>query len=60
MTRDDIAVDTVLIVSTVGSQRGDGALHLIEQSANLRGIVHVTGGQRSRRDLAGVSVDGDV
>jgi hypothetical protein len=60
MTRGDIAVDAVLIVSTVGSQRGDRSIHLIEQSANLRGIVHVTGGQRSRRDLAGVSVDGDV
>ncbi len=60
MTCGDLAMDAVLIVSPVGGERGDRAIHLIEQGPDLRGIVDVAGGQRSRRDLPGVGVHGDV
>ena len=60
MTRDNLAVDAVLIVSTLGGERGHRTVYLIEQGANLRGIVDVVGGQRGRLDLPGVGVHGDV
>ncbi len=60
ITRGDLAIDAVLIVSTVGSERGDRAIDLIEQRPDLRGIVDVAGGQRRRRDLPGVGIHGDV
>jgi len=60
MTCGDLAVDAVLIVSTVGSERGDRAFHLIQQDPNLRGVVDVAGGQNCRRDLPGVGIHGDV
>ena len=60
MTRDNLAVDAVLIVSTVGGERGHRTVHLIEQGTDLRGIVDVVGGQRGRLDLPGVGVHSDV
>ncbi len=60
MTCSDLAVDAVLIVGTVGSERDDRVDYLIEQSANRQGIVHVAGGQRRRGDLPGVGIHGDV
>ena len=60
MTRHDLTVDAVLIVSTVGGKLRDRAIHLIEQEPNLRGIIDITGGQRRRRDLPNVGVHGNV
>ena len=34
-------------------------VEVIEQGPNLRGVIHVVGGQRRRGDLPGVSVGGD-
>ncbi len=60
IARSDLAEHAVLIVSTVGSERSNRAIHLIEQSADLGGIADVAGGQRRRLDLSGVSIHGDV
>ncbi len=60
MTRGDLAVDAVLIVGAVGGERGNRAIHLIEQGADLGRIVDVAGGQRGRRNLPGVGVHGNV
>ena len=58
--RGNLAIDAVLIVSTVGSERSGQAIYLIEQRSDLRGIIDVVGGQRCRRDLPGVGIDSDV
>ena len=60
ITDGDLAIDAGLVVSTVGGERRDRAINLVEQSADLRGIVDVIGGQRRRRDLPSVGVHGDV
>ena len=60
MARGDLAVDALLIIGAVGGERGDPAIHLIEQSPDLRGVIDVAGGQRGRRDLSGVGVHGNV
>ncbi len=60
MTRHDLTVDAVLIVGTVGGERRDLAIYLVEQRPNLRGVIDIAGGQRRRHDLSGVSVHGDV
>ena len=60
MTRDNRAVDAVLIVDTVGGERAHRAVRLIEQGADLRGIVDVAGGQHRRRDPSGVSVHSEM
>src|SRR3954453_46797 len=49
-------VNAVLIVRTVAGERGDRAVHLVEQGPDLRAIIHVVGGQRGRHDLAGVGI----
>ena len=60
MSRHDLTVNAVLIVSTVGSERRDWAIYSIEQGPNLRGIVDVVGGDRRGRNPPGVGVHGDV
>ena len=60
MTCGDLTVDTVLMVSTVGGERGDRAIELFKQVPNLRGTVDVAGGYRRRCDLSSVGVHGDV
>ena len=60
MTRGDLAIDAVLVVSAVGGERGERATHLIEQGTDLRSIVDVAGGQNCRGDLAGVGVHGNM
>ena len=39
MTGGDLAINAVLVVSTVGSERCDRATHLVEQGPFLRRIV---------------------
>ena len=60
MTRGDLAIDAVLVVSAVGGERGERAINLIEQGTDLRSIVDVAGGQNCRGDLAGVGVHGNM
>jgi len=60
MTGGDLAIDAVLVVSPVGGERRDRAIHLIEQGPDLRGVIDVARGQRRRRDLPGVGVHRDV
>ena len=60
MTRNNLAIDAVLVIRTVGSERGDRAVHLIEQGTGLRGIVDVAGGQGRRGNLSGVGIHCDM
>src|SRR4051794_25947367 len=56
----DAGVNTVLVVRAVARNRGDLAVHLVEQGTNLRAVIHVVGGQRGRHDLARVSIHPEV
>jgi hypothetical protein len=60
MTRGDLAVDAILVVSAVCGERCDQTTHLIEQGPDLRGIADIAGGQRRCCDLPGVGVHRNV
>jgi len=44
----------------VPNERRDGTTYLIEQYANLRGVINVVGRQRRSDDLACIGVHSDV
>ena len=46
ITGSGLAIDAVLVVSTVGGERRDRAINLIEQGPDLRGIIDVAGCDR--------------
>ena len=60
MASSDLAIDAVLIVSTVSGERRDRAIDPVEQRRNLRSIVDIAGRHCRRRNLSGVGVYGDV
>ncbi len=60
MASSDLAIDAVLIVSTVSGERRDRAIDPVEQRRNLRSIVDIAGRHCHRRNLSGVGVYGDV
>ena len=60
MSRHDLTVDAVLIVSIVGGERRHRAIYLIEQGADLGRVIDIAGGQRCRRNPSSVGVNGDV
>src|SRR3954471_12152229 len=43
MALGDAGVDAVLIVRPVAGERGDRAVHLVEQGTDLRAVIHVVG-----------------
>src|SRR5271157_2843984 len=56
VTLGDFIVDIVLIERAVTDEGYDWTRHLVEQSADLRAIVVITGRQPDRHDLTGVGV----
>ena len=60
MALADAGVDAVLVVRAVAGERGDRAVHLVQQGADLRAVIHIVGGQRGGYDLAGVGVPAEV
>ncbi len=60
MARGDGGGNALLVVGTVGGERGHGSRHLIEQGADLGTVVHLLRGQHSCDDLPGVGVQADV
>src|ERR671917_935596 len=51
------AVDRFAVVGAVGRHRGDGAMDLAEQWADLRGVALFAGGQLGGEDLAAAGID---
>ena len=60
MARGDPAVDTFLIIRAVAGQRGDRSVDLVEQGADLRGIIGIPVGQHRCDDLPGAGIHADV
>ncbi len=60
MALGDAGVDAFLVVRPVAGERGDLAVHLVEQGTALGGVVHVAVGQRGRHDPAGIGVHAEV
>ena len=60
MAPGDLAMDVVPVVRAIARERGDRAVHLVEQGANPRAIVGRVAGQLRRDDPARVSVGGEV
>src|SRR3954463_8978916 len=60
MALGDAGVDAFLVVRTVAGERGDLAVHLVQQGTDLGAIIDVVGGQRGRDDLAGVGIPAEV
>jgi hypothetical protein len=56
MMLGDLATDVVPVVCAIGGERGDRAVYLVEQGANLRAIVGLVAGQFRRDDPARVGV----
>src|SRR4051794_38654318 len=56
----DIVVGAALVVAAVADERGHLARDLVEQRADLRGVVHVAVGECRSDDLACVSIEADV
>jgi hypothetical protein len=56
----DLAMDVVPVVRAIGGERGDRAVHLVEQGANPRAIVGRVAGQLRRDDPARVGVRAEV
>src|SRR4051794_41277293 len=54
------SVDAVLIIGAIAGERGDGPFHLVQQRADLRGIVDVVRRRRSGEDLASAGVHADM
>ena len=51
----DLAVDAVLVARAVGRERGERT-SMVEQSADLGGVIDVAGAQRGRDDPPGVGI----
>ena len=60
MALGDRGGDVVLVVGAVGGERRDRCRHLVDQGADLEGVVDLLPGQRRGDDLAGVGVQADV
>ncbi len=60
MALGDAGVDAFLVVRTVAGERGHRPRHLVQQGADLGGVVHVAVGQRGRHDPAGIGVHAEV
>src|SRR3954462_7578777 len=60
MALGNTAVDTLLIIRPVASQRGDWAVGLVEQGTDLRAIIGILVGQHRRDDPPGVGIHADV
>src|SRR3954470_16768993 len=60
MALADAGGDAVLIIRPVTRERGDLAVHLVQQGADLGTVIHVVGRQLRRNDPARVSIDADV
>jgi hypothetical protein len=56
VTSGDAGVNAILIIGSIGNERGQRTRDLLEQGADLDSIVHVFTGQRRSHDLAGVGV----
>src|SRR5215213_4055632 len=56
----DTAVDTLLIIRPVASQRGDRAVDLVEQGTNLRAIIGILVGQYRGDDPPSAGIHADV
>src|SRR3712207_1086929 len=60
MALDDTAVNTLLIIRPVASQRGDRAVDLVEQGTNLRAVIGILVGQHRRDDPPGAGIQAEV
>ena len=60
MALGDAGVDAVLIVRPVARERGNLAVHLVQQGTGLGAVIDVVGGQRGGDDLAGVGVHAEM
>ena len=60
ITLGDRMGNAFLIIGAIGGERCHGSRNLIEQGANLRTVVDLLCGQRSRDNLAGVGVQTNV
>ena len=56
----DVTIDSLLIVRAVSRERGNRVHDLVEQGADLRGVINVTCAQRGGEDAAGVGIHTDV
>ena len=54
MTVGNLAINAVLVVSTVSGERRDRTVNLIEQGADLGRVIDIAGGQRRRCKPAGL------
>src|SRR3954465_5382051 len=59
-TRRETGASTCAILRAVAGQRGDRAVDLVEQGADLRAIIGIPVGQHRGDDPPGVGVRGDV
>src|SRR5271165_690155 len=60
MAFGDLAIDAILVVRTVGGERGDGTVDLIKQGADLRAVIDIVGSQRRRDNPPSVGINTDV
>ena len=60
VARGNLAMDVLLIVSTVSRERSNRTMYLIEQGADLGRVIDIAGGQRRGRDPSGIDVYDDV
>src|SRR3954451_22717886 len=59
-TRRETGASTCAILRAIAGQRGDRAVGLVEQGADLRAIIGILVGQHRRDDPPGVGIHADV
>jgi hypothetical protein len=60
MTLEDGVIDAFLVIRPITGEGGDRPVDLLEQRANLGGIIRLRAGQHRRDDLARVGIDPEV
>jgi len=60
MAGGDAGGDALLIVGSVAGEGGERFLDPVEQSAHLRAVVHVPGGQQGGDDLPGTGIQAEM